>query len=233
MATNVRQILQTLGEVLQWLAPYTGGSVPASTTTDYADLVRWIQLGQQDAANRKFWRRLLIPEDVTITKDIDYINLPARFFKINGLYSLLADNVDWADNNNEDQQIIYVYMNPDDGTWRAKFTGFTPTETVTAKLWYFYNPPKPTQESDPLYLDGEMIGFYALKEYHRKQGELGSLDDARIEYENRIEELAALEAIPSRQELLQWSDQYKHLGQPRNERAYYSGGGRHGRRQRI
>lgn len=214
------------------MASYAGGSVPSSSSPEYAEWRRWVQLSQQDAANRTFWRRFLIPEDVTITADQDYINLPDKFSKINGLYGLIVSGVDWSEPGNIDSQHIFVYMDPTTAAWKAKFTGFTPTQTVTAKLWYFYNPPKPVDETDPIYLDGEMIGFGALKEYFRKKGELGSLDDARIEYENRFESLAALEVIPSKQELVQWSDYYTHQGISRNERSYYSGNGRHGDRGR-
>jgi hypothetical protein len=232
MATNVKQVIQTLGDVFQWMKPYAGGSVPGGLTPEYSEWRLWVQLAQQDATNRTFWRRFLVPETITITKDLDYIDLPDKFSKINGLYVLDVNGVDWNENGNEDGQKIFVYMDPVTAAWKAKFIGFTPTETVTAKLWYFYNPPKPVQEVDPIFLDGEMIGFGALKEYFRKKGELGSLDDARIEYENRFDSLSALEAIPSRQELMQWSDSYSHSGIHRNERSYYSGRARFGDRSR-
>lgn len=212
---------------MSWMAPYAGGSVPASSSSDYDDWRRWIQLGQQDAANRGFWRRFLVPETVTITKDVDYIALPDDFGKVNGIYVLEVEGIDWGRPNNSAGQKLWVYMDSSDASWKCKFTGFTPTATVTdATLWYFYNPPLPVDEDDPLYLDGEMIGFYALKEKFRKDRQFGSMDDARIEYENRREELLSLEVLPSPQELISWSSYSSHLNQNALERTYYGGRGR-------
>ena len=209
------------------MAPYAGGSIPATNDIEYANWRRWIRLGQQDAANRGFWRRLLIPTTITITKDEDTISLPENFHKINGLYLLEVNGEDWAQPNNKAGQRLYVYLDPDTATWKCKFLGFTPTETITdAVLWYFYNPPLPVEENDPIYLDGEMIGFYALKEYFRKARQPGSQDDARIEYENRLQELLALEMLPSKQELARWSSYHQHLGQDTSERQFYTGRGR-------
>jgi hypothetical protein len=179
------------------------------------------------SANRGFWRRLLLPTTVTITKDEDSIDLPDNFHKVNGIYMLEVDGVDWNEPNNEDEQRLYVYMDPDTATWKCKFLGFTPTQTVAdATLWYFYNPPLPVEETDPIYLDGEMVGFYALKEYYRKARQPGSQDDARIEYENRLQELLSSEMLPSKQELARWSSYHQHLGQSASERRYYTGRGR-------
>lgn len=227
MSTNARSVITTLGGVMQFMAPYAGGSIPASTDNQYSDWVRWIQLGQQDAANRGFWRRLLVPETVTITADQDYIDLPDKFGKVNGIYVLNVNGVDWNKPNNEDGQRLWVYLDPTTAAWKCKFLGFTPTTTVDdATLWYFYNPPLPVDEDDPLYLDGEMVGFYALKEYFRKARQPGSLDDARIEYENRFSELLSLEVLPSPQELISWGSYHAHLNQNPNERQYYAGRGR-------
>jgi hypothetical protein len=224
MATETHAIIITLAEGMAFMAPYAGGSVPASTSIEYSQWRRWIQLGQQDAANRGFWRRLLIPKTITITKDVDYITLPANFHKVNGIYVLSVNDVNWAQPNNTDGQKLWVYMDPDTATWKCKFVGFTPTETVAdATLWYFYNPAQPTAEADPLYLDGEMIGFYALKEYFRKARQPGSLDDCRIEYENRFTELLSLEVLPSPQELISWASYETHLNHGVSERSYYSG----------
>jgi len=227
MSTEARGVITTLAEVMEFMAPYAGGSIPATSDVEYANWRRWIQLGQQDAANRGFWRRLLIPTTVIITKDEDTIILPDNFHKVNGLYLLEVNGVDWAQPNNEAGQRLYVYLDPETATWKCKFLGFTPTETVDdATLWYFYNPPLPVDEADPIYLDGEMIGFYALKEYFRKARQPGSQDDARIEYENRLQELLALEVLPSRQELASWANYYHHLGQGASERQFYTGRGR-------
>lgn len=216
-------VITTLAECMSAMAPYAGGSVPASTDTAYSEWRRWIQLGQQDAANRGFWRRLLVKGNLTITADAETADLPDDFGKVNGIHALFvgSDPVDWNQNNNTDEQKLFVYLDPTTATWKVRFTGFTPTETTTGELWYFYNPPKPEEESDPLYLDGEMIMFYALKEYFRKARQFGSLDDARIEYENRFSELLSLEVIPSPQELASWAGYYSHRNT--TERDYYAG----------
>lgn len=223
MSTNVAQVISTLSECMEAMKSYAGGSIPGSTSAQYSFWRSWIQRGQEDAAKRGFWRRLLVPKTVTITKDVDYIDLPDNFHKVNGLYVLNVKGVDWAQPSNSDGQILYVYLDPTTATWKCKFMGFTPTETVTdAELWYFYNPPKPVEENDPLYLDGEMIMFYALKEYFRTARQPGSMDDARIEYENRFQENLSLEVLPSRQELMSWSSYYSHLNRTTDERRYYS-----------
>lgn len=227
MSINAQGVITNLGQVMQFMAPYAGGSIPASSDVEYHNWRRWIQLGQQDAANRGFWRRLLIPTAVTITKDIDHISLPDNFHKVNGLYLLEVNGVDWAEANNTAGQRLYVYMDPETATWRCKFLGFTPVTTVSdATLWYFYNPPLPVGENDPIYLDGEMVGFYALKEYFRKARQPGSQDDARIEYENRLRELLSLEVLPSKQELARFIPYHQHLGQSASERQFYTGRGR-------
>ena len=227
MSTNQRGVITTLAQVMAFMAPYAGGVIPASTDPEYSNWRRWIQLGQQDAANRGFWRRLLVPTTITITQDVDTITLPDNFHKVNGIYMLEVEGVDWAEPNNADGQRLYVYLDPTTAAWKCKFLGFTPTKTVEdATLWYFYNPPLPVNETDPIYLDGEMIGFYALKEYFRKARQPGSQDDARLEYENRLQELLALEMLPSKQELARWGSYYRFLGQNPNERQFYAGRGR-------
>ena len=216
-------VITTLGEAMLFMAPHAGGSVPSSTDTAYSDWRRWIQLGQQDAANRGFWRRLLIKGSLSITANSETASLPSDFGKVNGIHALFVgdDDVDWNQANNDDGQKLFVYLDPTTAAWMVRFLGFTPTETTTGDLWYFYNPPKPVSDSDKLYLDGEMIGFYALKEYFRKARQFGSLDDCRIEYENRFSELLSLEVLPSPQELASWGGYYAHRNT--TERSYYAG----------
>lgn len=228
MADDRAQVIRTLGECLSFMAPYAGGAVPASTDTEYGNWVRWVQLGQQDAANRGFWRRLLTKTDLAITSGDDTVDLPDNFHKVNGIYILEVDGTDWAEPNNEAEISLFVNMDPADGKWQVRFSE-EPSANATGTLWYFYNPPVPEDEADPLYLDGEMIGYYALKEYFRRQRAFGSMDDARLEYENRREELLALEVLPSRQELLSWSDTYSHRNITRDERKFYAGRGNRGR----
>lgn len=225
----MNQVISTLGDALESMSRFAGGSVPPTNDVAYASWVSWIAEGQEDASQRGFWNRLLIPTNITITKDVDYVTLPSNFQKKNGLYLLIVDGVDWAQHNNPDGQKLFVNLNPDTAQWQVNFIGFTPTVTTTAKLWYFYQPPTPTEETDALYLDGKMIVFYALTEYFRQSGELGSLDDARSEYNNRFSELLGLEVIPSPQELLSWQSYETHLNVPSKETRFYSGRGRYRR----
>lgn len=204
------------------MARYAGGSVPATTDTKYSDWVRSIQLGQEDAAKRGFWGRLLTKADLTITEDEETAVLPDDFHKRNGIFVLLVDGVDWNDPKNSADQTLHVEMRLSDGKWIVRFTGFTPTADATGTLWYFYNPPVPEDEDDPLYLDGEMIMFYALIEYFRAKKQFGSLDDARLEYNNRFSELIGLEMLPSPHELLSWKPYNTYLNHSRTENQYYS-----------
>lgn len=227
MATNKSQAIETLGECLQAMAVYAGGSVPASTEPEYDEWVGWIQRGQDDSAKRGFWGRLLVPVDLTITANSNIAVLPDNFHKRNGIYVLNVDGDDWASASNEANQRLTVYKRFSDGQWVVRFSE-TPTQSYTGELWYFYNPPVPTAEADPLYLDGEMCMFYALKEFYRKSQQPGSLDDARLEYENRFEEGLANEILPTSQELVQWKSYHAHLGQSGDERVRYWRG-RHNR----
>lgn len=211
MADIQRQTILNLGDALIAMAPYAGGSIPAATSSDYADWIRWIQLAQEDAAERGFWRRLLIKDTITIpvwTSETDevVVDLPDDFHKINGLYALFVDDEDLSEPDNESGVRIYIQMDPTTGKWQMRLFGYTCTTQKTAIIWYFFNPPLPTDEADVLLLNGQMILFGALKEYARKSRQPGSLDDYRIEYENRFNELLSLEMIPSKQELASWSN---------------------------
>lgn len=221
---NQRQMLKTLGDIMTWMAPYAGGSIPPASDSAHTNWIRWIGLGQEDAANRTFWRRFLIPKVITITANDDVLDLPDDFNKVNGVYVLNVNGVNWAAPNNEDGQRIWVYMDPVTAEYKLKFIGFTPTETVTdAVLWYFYNPPTPQADSDPIFLNGEMCGYYALKEHFRQNSQMGSMDDARIEYENRFEGFSDLEVIPSPQELISMTSYQKFLNQSPSEKQFYTG----------
>lgn len=221
MASNKSQVISTLGECLSLMARYAGGSVPASTDNQYAHWVRAIQLGQEDAAKRGFWGRLLTKSTLSITAAETAV-LPDNFHKRNGIYVLNVGDEDWNNPANADGQKLHVEMRSSDGKWIVRFIGYTPTASATGTLWYFYNPPLPTAESDPLYLDGEMIMFYALTEYFRSKKQLGSMDDARIEYNNRFQELIGLEVLPSPGELMNWKSYNQYLNHPRYDNNYYS-----------
>lgn len=215
------QNLSTLGDVLTAMSAYAGGSVPATTDDAYLQWVGWISDAQEDAAERGFWGRLLTKADLTIAVDGVTATLPTDFHKRNGIYSLTVDDVDWNEANNSAEQKLFVNKNTA-GEWVVRFNGFTPTEAATGTLWYFRHPGILDAEADVLALDGKMCKFGALAEYYRQAGELGSLDDARQEYNNRFEELLGLEMLPSPQELTSWKPYYQHANQNVNEHTYYT-----------
>lgn len=223
---EVNQVIDTLGDALEWLARYAGGTVPASTDAQYTEWVSWLSESQEDAAERGNWGRLLEPkDDFTITANEKETVLPDNFHKRTGIYVLDVNGIDWNQPNNEDGQRLLVRKRSD-GKWVVRYIGFTPTETVTATLWYFRHPGKLAAEADKFMLDGKMCCHGALTEYSRQAGELGSLDDSRAEYNNRFEENLSNEVLPTPQELTSWIPYHKHLNQPSIERSYYSRGRR-------
>ena len=215
------QTLADLGSVLSFLARYAGGTVPPSTETQYAEWVSWINEGQEDAPGRGVWGRLLTPYELEISTDEEEVLLPEDFHKRNGIFVLNVNGVDWNTNNNSDGQKLFIYKNAD-GEWMLRFNGFTPTEDITATLWYFRHPGILEEEESNLTLDGKMVGYYALTEYFRQAGEEGSLDDARAEYNNRFEELLGLEMLPNPQELLSFQSYYSHKNISTNEKSFYT-----------
>lgn len=212
MSEQKSEVLETLGDILNAMAAFAGGSIPADNTTQYDQWIRWVQLAQWDAVRRGFWARLLTSTTVNITAGDDEIELPDDFCKRNGIYVLNVGEEDWASNGNSSKQRIMVTKDPVTAKWICKCIGYTPTETTTGTLWYFFNPPVPTETGDLIYLDGEMIMFGALKEYFRQSRQAGSQDDARIEYENRLMENLNLENLPTPQELMGWTNVYQHNG---------------------
>lgn len=212
MSTIKSDVIENLGDVLAAMAVFAGGSIPASTTPGYAQWVRWIQLSHYDIAKRGFWSRCLVKASLSIVANQDYATLPADFFKKNGIYVLNVGGEDWNSPSNASAQRLMVVKNPTTGAWIVKFIGYTPDTSVTADLWYFYNPPVPVELTDKLWFDGEMVMFGALKEYFRQSRQPGSQDDARIEYENRFSESLNLEMLPSPQDLISWTSVYQHKG---------------------
>jgi len=226
-ALSQKGVLLTLLDIMTWMSSYAGGSIPTTSEADHGFWVKWIQLGQQDAANRAFWRRLLTSATVNITAGSDIITLPTNFHKVNGVHALFVDEIDWNSNNNETKIKLFPQLNTTTGAWELKLiTDTLPTTTTTGTLWYFFNPPIPVDDSDSVFLDGEMIGFYALKEYFRKARQPGSQDDARNEYENRLLELLSIEVLPTPQELASWMGYGSHLNKKSNDNNYYRGGKR-------
>lgn len=226
MAINKSDALETLGDIFLAMSSYAGGSIPGVSSSQYTQWLTWVRLAQQDCARRGFWARLLTSEDVAITKDVDFIVLPDNFFKRNGIYVLNVNGEDWASKANKSGQKLMVTKRFSDGKWICRFVGYTPTSDATGKLWYFYNPPIPVEETDPIYLDGQMIVFGALKEYFRQARQPGSQDDARNEYENRFNEELSMDMLPTPQEMMEWQSVYKHTGLDPSLEVHRYGGGR-------
>lgn len=209
--SEVQTNIQTLGDVLDFMAPFAGGSVPDSGSVEYDQWVMWIINKQEEYGRRAFWRRQLTRDTIAITEGDETILLPDRFYKPNGLYMFIVTNdegvgVDWNEHGNSDEQTIFIEMinDPDDanfGKWQARLLNAV-EETATAVIWYFSQIPTPGATTDKLLLPGDMVGYAALGEYFRQANQAGSQDDARDEAENRFAEYLALEVIPDKSTLL-------------------------------
>lgn len=215
--TEASTTIQTLDDILSFMAPQAGGSVPDSDSTEYSEWVMWIQNKYEEYARRGFWRRTLTRDTLSLTAGDETAILPARFFKPNGLYMFIVEDsdsgasVDWNETPNSINQTTFVEMinDPDDenfGRWQVRF-GTAVEEDTTAIIWYFAMPPIPNAGTDKIILPGDMIGFAALSEYFRQANQPGSQDDARSDAENRFAEYMALEVIPDKSELLTNSEQ--------------------------
>lgn len=210
MSLEVSTNTRTLADVLNFMAPFAGGSVPDEDDQEYLDWVRWIQNKQEEYARRAFWRRCLTRETISIAPGFTKI-LPDRFNRPNALFMLIVTDangksVDWNEHDNSDDQTIFVEMNNDYddanfGKWQMRFNNEV-LETTSAILWYFANPPKPTESSDVVLLPGDMIGYAALAEYYRQANQEGSQDKAEEDAENRFTEYLSIETLPNKSELM-------------------------------
>ena len=229
MINSKQQVIETLSNVLSFMAPSLGGSVPSDNSDEYADWVRSIQTKYEEASRRGFWRRLLTKAELELTEGDTEVLLPINFQRANGLYILYVDGVDLADPDRElDDQDIWaeVINDPDDedfGRWRLTFSKPV-ASTQTAPIWYFASPPIPNQASDKILLPGDMIAYGAMSEIFRHTNLEGSLDDARIEYENRLNTYLAMEEIPERHRLLTFTTNPQKINRSaRAKSQYYSG----------
>ena len=210
----VGQFVETVENVMSLMAPSAGGVIPDLNSEEYAQWLLFIQVKYEEASRRGFWRRLLKKSTLTITAGDTVVYLPIDFQRANGLYILYVDEVDLCDPDRvSDGQGIFAEMDTDvfedDGTtpntnfgrWRITFTTAIET-TQDAPIWYFATPPKPVDATDKILLPGDMIAFGALAEVFRTTNLEGSQDDARQEYENRVNNYLAMEMIPPRNEIL-------------------------------
>lgn len=208
--TESAQFISTLGEVLSFVAPSAGGAVPGETTSEYADWVRFVQVKYEEASRRGFWRRLLTKTTLELTEGDTEVLLPIRFQRANSLYICYVDGVDLGDPDRipDDQDIFAEMVNdPDDddfGRWKLTFTEAVST-TQSAPFYYFATPPKPTVSTDKLLLPGDMIAYGAMSEIFRTTNLEGSQDDARNEFERRLNGYLSMEMIPERNKILSFS----------------------------
>lgn len=205
---------ETISDIMTLMAPSAGGAVPDADSEEYAQWLLFIQTKYEEASRRGFWRRLLKKSTLSLTEGDTEAYLPADFQRANGLYILYVDGVDLCDPDREpDDQAIFVEVdtnpfqvdgvtpNTNFGKWRVTFTEPV-AATQDAPIWYFCVPPKPTADTDKVLLPGDMIAFGALSEVFRTTNLEGSQDDARGEYENRLNTYLAMEMIPGRSEIL-------------------------------
>lgn len=215
----VPQFINTVGEIMEVIAPNAGGTVPDENSEEWNQWLLAIQMKYEEASRRGFWRRLLTKEELSLNEGDTEILLPDRFQRANSLYILAINNVDLADPHREpdDQSAVPQLINdPDDtdfGKWKIILEReLTASDLVeTPFIWYWAAPPKPTATDDELLLPGDMIAFGAMIEIFRAKNLPGSQDDARVEYENRLSTYLAMEMIPPRNELLTFRTNPKHI----------------------
>lgn len=219
---TVSQALLTCSDIFNFIAPYAGGSVPSETSKQYANWIRWVGVKQDEYAKRGYWRRLLKKTSVSVAEGESTYILPEDFNRANGLYVFDVEGTDWAE---QGQDKFFVSMITDDededfGRWQMEFYEEL-DQDITATMWYFSTPPKPTSSSDKVLLPGDMIAFGVLSEYFRSTGAEGSQDDARNEAEQRFNSYLSQEIIPAKYELIKFQARpkkiYNHIA-----RAYYA-----------
>lgn len=204
---NTPQVISTLADVMNFMAVYAGGAVPAESDDEYQSWRRWIRVKQEEYAKRGFWRRLLQRAEITLTGETTL--LPENFHKSNGLYVLDVAGVDWMEPDNKDGIYVFVEMindSSDDnlGRWQMRFN--TPVDETEAIIWYFANPPVPEASTDKILLPGDMVAYGALAEYFGATNRAGSQDKADQDAENRFISYLSLEMIPPKNELLVFSN---------------------------
>jgi hypothetical protein len=230
MAVIVPQVLSTISDVMQFIAPNAGGTVPETNSAEYVTWLGAIQVKYEEAARRGFWRRLLVKDTLDLREGDETAVLPTQFQRPNALYILAIGGEDLADPDritDSDSQTVFVQQitDPDDedfGLWQANFKN--PIEAdEEAIIWYFALPPKPTDGDDRLLLPGDMVAFGAMSEIFRSTNLEGSQDDARTEYENRLTNYLASEMIPPRNELVTFTTNPKRINRTALARRQYYG----------
>lgn len=221
------QFIETVSDVMKYMASFAGGVVPDENTDQYDNWLGYIQTKYEEASKRGFWRRLLTKDYLSLTAEDTEAYLPIRFQRPNSLYVLVVDGVDIADPDRvPDEQDIFVELDNDPdsvnyGKWKVSFK--TPIATTQeALIWYFSTPPKPTASTDKILLPGDMVAYGALSEHFRSSHLVGSQDDARQEYENRINTYLATEMIPARHELVKFVTNPQQIDRLKKARNQYA-----------
>jgi hypothetical protein len=227
--TLVPQFFGTVNDIMNIIAPNKGGTIPASDSEEYAQWFTAIKMKYEEASRRGFWRRLLKKDDTqSLRAGDESIIMPDDFQRANSLYIFAVNGIDLADpDRTPDDQSVFAQMitDPEDedfGKWQLNFQTPIETDTSDVMLWYFATPPMPSAGIDTVLLPGDMIAFGAMTEIFRASNLQGSQDDARLEYENRLQNYLALEMIPPRNEILKFETNPRHTDRTVNARAQYS-----------
>jgi hypothetical protein len=222
------QFFGTVADIMAIIAPNKGGTIPDESSEEYGQWLLAIQLKYEEASRRGFWRRLLKMDDGETLKAGDTsLTMPDDFQRANSLYIFAVNGIDLADPDRiPDGQSIFAQTitDPEDtdfGKWQLNFKKPIDADTSDVILWYWCTPPKPTTGSDPVLLPGDMIAFGAMVEIFRASNLQGSQDDAREEYENRINTYLGLESIPARNEILKFVTNPSHLDRTAKARMQY------------
>ena len=215
------QIVDTLSDVLKFMSPFAGGSIPSEGSTEYNDWVRWVQVKQEEFAKRGFWRRLLRKSTISFSHE-SLVTLPDDFHKSNGLYMFIVDGEDWTEEDSDVKLFVGMNLDSSSADYGKWYVEFNEPKTGTATIWYFAQPKKPESSGDKIILPGDMIAYAALAEYFRTTGAEGSMDQANIDAENRFNSYITLEMIPSKWELLRFSSQRGKANFLNKARSYYA-----------
>lgn len=227
--TLTPQFFSNVGDVMSIIAPNAGGTIPDENSEEYGQWLLAIQMKYEEASRRGFWRRLLKKDDtLTLSEGDTSVLLPDDFQRANSLYIFAVDGVDLADPDRiPDGQSVFAQMitDPDDedfGKWQLNFEQALEADAEEVILWYFATPPKPNTSTDKILLPGDMIAFGAMTEIFRTKNLPGSQDDARIEYENRLNTYLGMEVIPARNELLTFDTNPRNINRTRLARLQYA-----------
>lgn len=221
-------VIQTLSDLHQNFSDVLNEeSPPATTDSLYKTRTRWFNLGQDDQARRWFLKSLLKSDTFPIVAGTASYLMPTDFDKPNGLLVFSSTNggVIYTDPYARSNSVLSITRDFTTGRYRVTFTP-TPGTNDTASFWYFAAPPKMVNASDVCLVDGDALIYYALTKYFFTNRQYLPMNEARTEYENRMNEVLANQEIPAPGSLLSMRNvaTLNHVGT--KERAFYSGNSR-------